>query len=283
MSEQQGYIPPQKEAAVDTGDNAKPAEGGEKPRVKYDKEKFLETAKRVKEIRKAIDQSFLLIDAGRLAKQGKILEHEMRDMYAAARTEAEAENSAFDENKANEQAQRTLEMAKAGVLSFDELIDATKKEQAEPEQKSSSEGEPKQPDQAEAAQPNAEDPEAAREREVEEAIQKETDSLEVNVSAASKAVEDAGGEDAIKKALEEMPDDGKAALKAKLTEAHVKNMEERQKRYGDTVNWMKSWASMLNPVNVILASDEPIEAVAVAALYASGIAFVLPGGATAFE
>lgn len=107
MSEQQGLS--QQDTRTETpvhADKAQ-AEGGEKPRVKYDKETFLTSSKRVSEIRDKIKSASSLEEIAPLAQEGKAVEQNMRNMFDAAQDEAEAENKAFDERKAEEQKQRT--------------------------------------------------------------------------------------------------------------------------------------------------------------------------------
>lgn len=125
MSEQQGLS--QQDIRTETPVHADKAkiEGGEKPRIKYDKETFLNSSKRVSEIRDKIKSASSLDEIAPLAQEGKAVEQNRRNMFDAAQDEAEAENKAFDERKAEEQKQRTLEMARSGALSFDELAKAT--------------------------------------------------------------------------------------------------------------------------------------------------------------
>lgn len=293
MSEQQGPLQQDiKTEAPVHADKAK-AEGGEKPRVKYDKETFLNSSKRVSEIRDKIKSASSLDEIAPLAQEGKAVEQNMRNMFDAAQDEAEAENKAFDERKAEEQKQRTLEMAKSGALSFDELAKATAGQEAGATKLAETDNAPS--GRQEGAETGPEAPgnqEAAREQAIDDAIDREAAGLEANVSAATKAIEEAGGEDVIKTALEQMPDDGKEALKQQLEAEHQRIMSDRQSRLTAATGSLKASGELIaNPfLGFNLDDDERfVTGAAGLLLYATGaqplygIGVALNGGIRAIK
>jgi hypothetical protein len=256
MSEQQGLS--QQDTKTETPVHADKAqvEGGEKPRVKYDKETFLNSSKRVSEIRDKIKSASSLEEITPLAQEGKAVEQNMRNMFDAAQDEAEAENKAFDERNAEEQKQRTLEMAKSGVLSFDELAKATAGQEAGAAKSAETDTTPSE--RREGSDGGPEGPEtqqAAREQAIDDALEQEAAGLEANVGAATKAIEEAGGEDAIKTALEQMPGDGKDALKKQLEAEHARIIDARQSALKNAKDLLGYGAGMLNPLNALKSDD----------------------------